>query len=60
MQILLNIVLYAFLAYWLYDSLVEHDYWYAFVVGFVVACVYSADTAARLSCVKDFARRVPV
>jgi len=37
MQIILNIVLYAFLLYWLYDSLVERDYWYSFVVLFVVA-----------------------
>ena len=37
MQIILNILLYAFLLYWLYDSLVERDYWYSFVVLFVVA-----------------------
>jgi len=37
MQVFLNIVLYAFLLYWLYDSLVERDYWYTFVVVFVVA-----------------------
>jgi ABC-type lipoprotein release transport system permease subunit len=37
MQILLNILLYAFLAYWLYDSIVHKDYWYAFVVLFVIA-----------------------
>ncbi len=36
MQIFLNIVLYALLAYWLYESIVEKDYWYTFVVGFVV------------------------
>jgi hypothetical protein len=36
MQIVLNILLYGFLAYWLYDSIVERDYWYAFVVLFVV------------------------
>lgn len=36
MQIFLNVVLYALLGYWLYDSLVERDYWYTFVVGFVV------------------------
>jgi ABC-type lipoprotein release transport system permease subunit len=36
MQIFLNILLYAFLAYWLYDSIVHKDYWYAFVVLFVV------------------------
>ncbi len=36
MQILVNVLLYAFLAYWLYESLVAKDYWYAFVVSFVV------------------------
>ena len=36
MQILLNIVLYLFLLYWLYDSIVAKDYWYCFVVGFVI------------------------
>ncbi len=36
MQILLNVILYGFLAYWLYESLVAKDYWYAFVVSFVV------------------------
>ena len=36
MQILINVVLYALLAYWLYESLADHDYWYAFVVGFVI------------------------
>ena len=36
MQIAINILLYAFLAYWFYDSLVEKDYWYCFVVGFVI------------------------
>ncbi len=35
MHILINILLYAFLAYWLYDSLVIQDYWWTFVVGFV-------------------------
>ena len=35
MQILINILLYAFLAYWLYDSLVTQDYWWTFVVAFV-------------------------
>jgi hypothetical protein len=36
MQIAINILLYAFLAYWLYDSILERDYWYCFVVGFVI------------------------
>ncbi len=36
MQIVLNILLYAFLAYWLVESLINHDWWYAFVVLFVV------------------------
>ncbi len=36
MQIVLNILLYAFLAYWLYESIVDKDYWYAFVVLFVI------------------------
>ncbi len=36
MQVFLNILLYAFLAYWLYDSIIDKDYWYAFVVLFVV------------------------
>jgi len=36
MQIFLNVVLYAFLAYWLYVSLAARDWWYAFVVLFVV------------------------
>ncbi len=36
MQVFLNILLYAFLAYWLYASIVDKDYWYAFVVLFVV------------------------
>lgn len=35
MQIILNIVLYGFLAYWLITALMAHDYWYAFVVLFV-------------------------
>jgi len=35
MQILINILLYAFLAYWLYDSLVTQDYWWTIVVAFV-------------------------
>jgi hypothetical protein len=36
MQILLNVILYGLLAYWLYESLMDKDYWYAFVVSFVV------------------------
>ncbi len=36
MQIVLNILLYGFLAYWLVESLISHDWWYAFVVLFVV------------------------
>lgn len=36
MQIFVNIVLYAFLVYWLYESIVTRDYWYAFVVSFVI------------------------
>lgn len=36
MHIFLNILLYGFLAYWLYVSLVDQDYWYTFVVSFVI------------------------
>lgn len=36
MQILLNVILYVFLAYWLFESIVDKDYWYTFVVGFVI------------------------
>jgi len=37
MQILLNVIFYAFLAFLMYDAtLVEHDPWFAFVVGFVI------------------------
>jgi hypothetical protein len=36
MQVFLNIVLYGLLAYALYESAVSHDYWYGFVVLFVV------------------------
>ena len=36
MQIVLNILLYGFLAYWLVTSIIHADYWYAFVVLFVV------------------------
>ena len=37
MQIVLNILLYGFLAYWLVTSIIHADYWYAFVVTFVMA-----------------------
>jgi hypothetical protein len=37
MQILLNILLYGVLAYWLYHSLAAKDYWFAFVVLFLIA-----------------------
>jgi ABC-type antimicrobial peptide transport system permease subunit len=37
MQILLNVIFYAFLAWLFYDStVVERDWWFAFVVGFVI------------------------
>jgi hypothetical protein len=37
MQILLNVVFYAFLAFLFYDAtMIEHDPWFAFVVGFVI------------------------
>jgi hypothetical protein len=36
MQILLNILLYGFLLFWLCVSVVEKDYWFAFVVLFVI------------------------
>jgi len=37
MQILLNVIFYAFLAWLFYDATVgEHDPWFAFVVGFVI------------------------
>jgi hypothetical protein len=37
MQILLNVVFYAFLAWLFYDAtIIEKDYWFAFVVGFVI------------------------
>jgi hypothetical protein len=37
MQILLNVIFYAFLAWLFYDAtVVEHDWWFAFVVGFVI------------------------
>ncbi len=39
MQILLNLIFYAFLAFLIYDAtIIEKDYWFAFVVGFVI-CV---------------------
>lgn len=37
MQILVNVLLYAFLLFWLYESIVAKDYWYCFVVLFVMA-----------------------
>jgi Na+-translocating ferredoxin:NAD+ oxidoreductase RnfA subunit len=37
MQLIINIIFYAFLAWLLYDAIIlEHDWWFAFVVGFVV------------------------
>ena len=37
MQILLNVIFYAFLAFLMYDAtVVEQDWWFAFVVGFVI------------------------
>ena len=37
MQIALNLAFYAFLAWLFYDTVfVEHDAWFAFVVGFVI------------------------
>ena len=37
MQILLNIIFYSFLAFLMYDAtIIEKDYWFAFVVGFVI------------------------
>lgn len=36
MQIFLNILLYGFLAFWLYNSVIHQDWWYAFVVVFVI------------------------
>lgn len=36
MQIFLNILLYGFLAFWLYNSVIHQDWWYAFVVCFVI------------------------
>jgi ABC-type antimicrobial peptide transport system permease subunit len=38
MQILLNIIFYAFLVWLMYDAtIIEKDYWFAFVVGFVIS-----------------------
>lgn len=37
MQILLNILLYGFLAFWLYHSIADGDYWFAFVILFLIA-----------------------
>lgn len=36
MHIFVNILLYGFLAYWLYTAIIVRDYWYAFVVSFVI------------------------
>jgi ABC-type antimicrobial peptide transport system permease subunit len=37
MQILLNVIFYAFLAFLMYDAtFIEKDYWFSFVVGFVI------------------------
>ena len=36
MQILINILLYVLLGYWLITAIMDKDYWYAFVVLFVV------------------------
>jgi hypothetical protein len=36
MQVLINILLYIFLLYWLYESVIARDYWYCFVVLFVI------------------------
>lgn len=36
MSIAVNILVYAFLAFWLVDSLMEKDWWFAFVVSFVI------------------------
>ena len=37
MQILINVVFYAFLAWLFYDAtVVEQDFWFAFVIGFVI------------------------
>jgi ABC-type lipoprotein release transport system permease subunit len=36
MQILVNVILYGFLVYLIYESIVTKDYWYTFVVSFVV------------------------
>jgi hypothetical protein len=36
MQIFLNFLLYGFLAFWLYEAIIDRDYWYAFVVSFLI------------------------
>lgn len=36
MQVLINVLLYLFLAYWLYEAAMARDWWYCFVVLFVV------------------------
>ena len=60
MQIFLNILLYGFLAYWLITAIISQDYWYAFVVLFVVRRVRSHSSAAWLSRVKGVTGRIPV
>jgi len=37
MQIILNIILYAALLSWLYINLMSHDWWYCFVIVFVIS-----------------------
>ena len=37
MQILLNIILYGLLMGWLYINLMEKDWWYCFVILFVIS-----------------------
>jgi len=36
-QIVLNIILYIVLVYFFLESVIDRDYWYAFVVGFLIA-----------------------
>jgi hypothetical protein len=53
MQILLNIIFYAFLAWLFYDStVVEHDPWFAFVVGFVIVVAIIVQLMPSLHCSK--------
>ena len=60
MQIFLNILLYGFLAYWLYESVIAKDWWYCFRSLVCGHRVRRRDSAARLSCVKGVTWRVPV